>query len=352
MRSEYHSQHVILVVVLLVLANASAALAQTPATSPPPAARWLDLQTLSVSLRHRRIVTSTGKVGKNHLQEKTQIRARLKLDSAARYSVNVGIFSGNGFTSSWNSTGIGTDDFTGVHRVKQLFIAARPADGLELQYGGLYVEKGESTELTYYDEDAYLVGERVFIRHPDVLFFDEVMATLGSLGDLTDSNVFTRFKSLDETSYKQVQVTRRLGEDASASFDYTRVDNTSVIRPAVTVRTPWTRVLNQVRLEIYHRRGSNPDTGFAVEGGWQVRRVRVGVGHADIDQEAGVLNGDRYHYGKRWYANASIPVATGLNLSFFATHTVGENPALSNKLRTDVILTYNFLPALRKTGIF
>jgi hypothetical protein len=352
-RSEYHSRRVILAVLFVVLAQAGAAFAQAPAATAPPTARWLDLQTLSVSVRHRRIVSSAGVVGKNQLQEKTQVRARLKLDAAARYTVNVGVFSGNGFTSSWNDTGIGTGDFKGQHLVKQLFVSAAPVKGLELQYGGLYVEKGQSSEITYYDEDAYLVGERVAVRRPDRIFFDEVLATLGSLGDVHDSNVFNRFKYLDDTDYKQLQVSRGIiGKNATASLDYVRVGDTSWLRPAMTVRTPWTDALDSARLEVYHRYGSDPATGFAVEGDRQIARVRVGGGYADVDPAYGGLNGDRYNDGKRLYATASIPVVTGLSVSLFGTHTVGSNPPLSNRTRTDVIVTYNFLPLMRKTGAF
>ncbi len=341
----------ILLIIFLILVNAGAAAAQAP-SAPATTARWLDLQTLSVSVRHRRIVTSAGVVAKNQLQEKTQIRARLKLDGAANYTVNIGAFSGDGFTSSWNNTGAGTGDFVGTHLVKQLFLAAKPVQGLEIQYGGLYVEKGESSEITYYDEDAYLVGERVAVRRPKELFFNEIIGTLGSIGDLHDSNVFNRFKYLDETSYKQLQGTREIGKQATASIDYTRVDDTSIVRPAVTIRTPWTPIVDSFRLEIYHRYGTDPDTGFALEGDRQIGRVRVGLGYADIDAIAGAFNGDRYGVGKRVYANASVPLVQGLTLQFFGTHGVGDNPPLPINVRTDVILTYNFLPALRKTKAF
>jgi hypothetical protein len=344
---------VILLIIFLVLTliHASAAAAQPPAATATTA-RWLDLQTLSVTVRHRRIVDSADQVRKNQLQEKTQFRARLKLDAAAHYTVNVGVFSGNGFTSSWNSTGIGTDDFTGAHEVKQLFLSAKPIAGLELQYGGLYVDKGVSTEITYYDEDAYLVGERVLVTRPKQLFFDEILATLGSRGDLKDSNVFRRFKSLDDTDYRQLQATRAIGPHAQGSLDYTYVDAVSTLRPAVTVQLPDVPGGTQIRLEAYHRYGNDPATGFDVEGGGQIQRVRVSVGYADIDPVVGRLNGDRYTLGKRVYANASVPLVAGFSLSFFATHTVGDNPPVSNKFRTDVLLGYNVLPALRKTRAF
>jgi hypothetical protein len=342
---------VILLIFVVVVLHAAAAAAQPPA-STATTARWLDLQTLSVTVRHRRIVDSSDVVRKNQLQEKTQFRARLKIDTAARYTANVGVFSGNGFTSSWNDTGVGTGDYVGSHEVKQLFLSAKPIAGLELQYGGLYVDKGLSSEITYYDEDAYLVGERVLVSRPKQLFFDEILATLGSRGDLKDSNVFRRFKSLDETDYRQVQVTRALGPHAQGSLDYTYVDAASTLRPAVIVRPPGAPGGAQVRLEIYHRYGDGAATGFDVEAGGRIERVSVSAGYADVDPVVGRLNGDRYTLGKRVYVNASVPLPAGFSLSFFGTHTVGDNPPVSNKFRTDVLLGYNVLTALRKTTAF
>ncbi len=353
MPSEYHIPLVKPLIILLMIANAGAAFAQAqPATAAPATARWLDLQTLSVSFRYRRINNTTGDVTSNVLQEKTQFRARLKFDPNGRYTVNVGVFSGGGFTSSWNSTGVGTGTGTVQHSVKQLFISAKPTKGLELQYGGLYIDKGVSSEITYYDDDGYVVGERVSLDRADRLFFDDITATLGGFGDTSEPNVFHRLDSLDQTNYKQLQVTKRAGSRASGSFDYTRVDTTSTIRPALTVRVPETRVVDQVHLELYHRYGSDPATGFAAEVARSFKRVRVTAGYADIDPNYGGLNGDRYNKGKRIYATAAVPLPDHFSLSLFGTHAVGSNPKLSNDVRTDVILTYNFLPVLRKTGVF
>jgi len=87
-------------------ARAVPAAAQTPQAAPG-ATRWFDLQIFAVNTRYRIIEDSRGVVVSNHLQERTQLRARLKLDAKGRYAVNGGVFTGTTFTSGWNSTGVG-----------------------------------------------------------------------------------------------------------------------------------------------------------------------------------------------------------------------------------------------------
>ena len=80
-----------------------------------------------------------------------------KFDAAGRYAVNFGLFTGVRFTSGWNNTPWGTSPAQWNLAFKALYAAAEPITGLEVQVGGLYIAKGESTELTTYDEDGYLM---------------------------------------------------------------------------------------------------------------------------------------------------------------------------------------------------
>src|ERR671924_485051 len=104
-------------------------------------------------MRYRVIETSSGLVPSNQLQHREQFRARFKADERGRYALHAGVFSGSTVTSSWNNTGIGTGDPVTNVRLKQLFAAATPVDGIHAQVGSLYVNRGESTEITTYDED-------------------------------------------------------------------------------------------------------------------------------------------------------------------------------------------------------
>ena len=125
--------------------------AQAPKPADARLTRWLDLQTITIYARSRFIRNSGGVTTIRQLQHKEAIRGRLKFDRPGNYSLNFGVFSGKTFTSSWDATGWGTGDAQRYAALKQLYVAARPVRGVELQYGGLYIIRGESTEITTYD---------------------------------------------------------------------------------------------------------------------------------------------------------------------------------------------------------
>ena len=54
--------------------------------------------------------------------------------------------------------------------------------GLELQYGGLYLNRGEADEWVTYDTDGYLAGERVSLKRPKELYLDEITVTRAAIG--------------------------------------------------------------------------------------------------------------------------------------------------------------------------
>ena len=143
---------------------ASRAQAQTaPQPSPPPAplARWLELQNATLNLRYRVIDNTAGVTTTNQVQHRESLRGRVKFDRSAKYTLNFGLFTGTRFTSGWDNTGWGIADAQKNLAFKAMYFAAVPIPGVEAQYGGLYIVRGESTELTTYDEDGYVTGERV-----------------------------------------------------------------------------------------------------------------------------------------------------------------------------------------------
>ena len=85
---------------------------------------------------------------------------------------------------SWNNTAIGTPNgYASNLFVKQLFGSAIPAKGIEIQAGGLGIVKGENSEITSYDNDGYIEGERVSIKRPRTFHVDELSVSVGYLGD-------------------------------------------------------------------------------------------------------------------------------------------------------------------------
>jgi hypothetical protein len=326
------------------------AFAQT--TSPAPLARWIDVQSLTLNMRYRAIRNSADVLVANQLQERTQLRLRVKLDPQGRYAVHVGVFTGGAISSGWNSTGIGTGEGTAQHSLKQLFFAATPVDGLELQYGSLYPSRGESTEITTYDDDAYLAGGRVSVREPERLFFDDVTLTLGNVGYLKTPAVNDRWEQFEEVNYGQVLVSRQV-DRVAASFDYTRLDGENWFRPAVAVAIPESGALDRVRLEVYRRGEPDEVWGLSVAGEKQVApRLRLVGGYATIDRDYPSYNGDRYFTGDRVFLHVNVPVTSEFSLSLYTTHTVGDNPGVPVQMRTDVVASYNLVPALKRAGVF
>ncbi|MGH9903295.1 MAG: hypothetical protein ACRD68_15930, partial [Pyrinomonadaceae bacterium] len=139
--------------------------------------RWFELQTAVISGRYRFVENSSGVTTADQLQHAETFKGRFKFDAEGRYTVNALVGSGSGFTSSWNNTGLGTGRGSTNLYLKQLYFAAKPVRGVEVQYGGIGLLRGESTEITSYDNDGYLVGQRLSVKRPKEVFFDEIAVT-------------------------------------------------------------------------------------------------------------------------------------------------------------------------------
>lgn len=134
--------------------QAQGAAAPASQTDPHPLARWIDAQAITIAGRYNFIRTAEDLTRQNRVQTQVQIRGRFTFDEAGRYSVHAGVFTGGAFDSGWNPTGIGTGEGTAKMYLKQLFLAAEPWQGVELRYGSMAPERGQSTEITTYDNDA------------------------------------------------------------------------------------------------------------------------------------------------------------------------------------------------------
>ena len=350
----------------VVLAVSAFALVCVPAaaraqTAPPqqkpvaPLARWVELQNATLNLRYRFIDTSSGAVTANQIQHRETLRARLKFDAPGRYALNLGAFTGLRFTSGWNNTGIGLGDPQAPLSVRALYFAAQPVAGVEGQYGSMYIVRGESTELTTYDEDGYVIGERVSVRRPRDLFFDEVSATVGYLSSVpTELGFSKRVKYLDDhPNYGHFLVDKKLGARAGISADFTSVDGSRTWRAATNVNTKELRAVDSIVFENYKRTNNNPAYGFAVTANKAVtRKVALNWGFASIDRFYGALNSDRFHIGDRIFAMATYTLSPRFTASAFITRAVGNDFALPQRTLSNLVFTYNALPDLRRTGLF
>jgi hypothetical protein len=228
-----------------------------PQPPPPPRAaspsllgRWLDVQQASLNLRYREQENTEGVILNNAIQHQEQFRFRFKLDPAARYTVHFGAFTGANFGSGWNNTGLGTGDFAGSLVFKQLFAAAEPIAGVEVQAGSMYPWRGESTEVTAYDNDGYVTGVRASVRRPARLFFNEVTYTYANLDGAAPPNAFRRFDQFDDLNYQQIGVMKAIGKRAGSSFEFATHGGVESLRAALRMRTPELRVVDAILVEV------------------------------------------------------------------------------------------------------
>ncbi len=326
--------------------------AAAPSRSAPATRRWLDLQTATAAVRQREIETSAGVLSTNQMQTRENVKGRVKIDAAGSYSVNLGIATGTSITGGWNTTGVGTGPGITNMYVKQFYFSGVPTRGVELQYGGIAPIRGDNTEVTSYDDDVYLAGERASIKRPKQLFFDEVSLTQAYLGDATTPNFFKRYERLAESNYHQVLFGKKIGKPFSASVDYTRVSGVGTMRAAFAYRRPLI-VVDTVRFEQYRRLGAAGAYGYSVYGEKAFGTLAlVGTGWASIDPQYGGLNGDRYNKGRRLFMNATLTLSPELALSAFYTHALANDYPVANGTRFDFILTYNVLKTLQRAGLF
>lgn len=341
-----------------LLASSAAVFAQSaPTVAPvaPPAAptsRWFDLQTATLSARYRFVDDSASHTVYNQVQDKELFRGMFKIDAEGDYGVVVQAGSGPSFTSSWNETGIGTGAPRTNLYVKQFYFTAKPVEGVELQYGGLGINRGVSTEITSYDNDGYVVGERATVRRPKALYFDEVSVTYGYLGDLAQPSVFDRFHRLNSSNYHQFLVSKSFGKRATVSADYTFAGGVETLRQAARFDVKESKVLDSARFEVYERTDVAKDAGFAVTVEKKIDRLTLGGGFADIDPNYGGLNGDFYNRGRRVFVTASEKLPAGFSLNAFYGRAVGNAFAVTNRDRCDVFVSYDLVPALHKLGHF
>jgi hypothetical protein len=224
---------------------------------------------------------------------------------------------------------------------------------VEVQYGGFGVMRGESSGITSYGGSIYLVGQRVILRKPKKLFFDEVAVTYAYLGDYNKPNVFKRLHRLNESNYHQFLVSKQMGKRAVVSADYTFQSGAETMREAIRVNVKELRVIDWVRFETYQRMDVNRDSGFAVYGEKAItKRFTMSGGFASIDRKYGGLNADNFDIGKRVYMTTGFALTPELTLNTFLSHAVSNDFAVSNKTRFDLAVTFDILKALRRIKNF
>jgi hypothetical protein len=373
-----------------------------PANEKPLTSRWLDLETLSNSERYRNAYAVGGVHVFDNAQQRSLIVGKIKLDSEGRYEIGFRASSGRYFnwayssytgesflsratapdfltslltvpeqfalyqaeladpaglaflTSSLNSKG-------GQFYMRELYLSATPVKQVTVEFGSFGFERGLSTEITTFDEDGYLSGERIRFRDSRHLFFDEVGFTNAFFGDLGTPNLFDRGSSLKKFNYRQVFAKKQLNTRVGFSGEYTWQTGIDTLREAVVVRAKESRIVDSVRFEAYERLNAaifpgvaqspigpiaplslQGASGFAVAAEKKLGKLSGDIGYASIDKNysaysqyrllavAGFpLNGDAYGQGNRPFVHASYKIAPGVTAFGFYTHEVGGERVLT-----------------------
>jgi hypothetical protein len=344
--------------------NSAQAAAAAPADSvfARKLSRWIEVQTLLVSIRYRFLDADDPAPTSDQMQAREGLAFRLLADRRGRVAIGVGALTGPSFVGSWNDTGVGTGHSRFHMGLRQLSFDLTPIKGVVAQVGSLGLARGESTEITTYDLDGYMVGERLTLHRPTALFFDEVVVSRGFLGDATRPALIDRVDRMGDFNYQQYLVARHLNARIAASTEFARLAGTSSVRVAGRVRVPELGVADLVRYEQYlrfdHRavagaaEARQTVAGFAVAGEKQVtRRFTAAIGYADIDRDYGGLNGDRFNRGRRVFGTTNYVLSPLFAIATYVTHALGDAFTVANRTRVDVILHYNVLAQLQRAGI-
>jgi hypothetical protein len=348
----------------LTLLIAAPASGQTPAPGQPAAPapairRWLDVQQVSAGSRFRWYENSREELRSSNLQWQTQLRARFLFDRAGRYNISTFSSTGSSFPSSWNNTGVALGDYQGPFNIKQLFFVAEPVRGLQLEVGGLHLNRGEMAEHITYDNDTYIVGERVTYR-PTKKRLTQVSVTAGFFGgnDYNEVNVFKRFDRMNEFNYGQALVAFTLHPRVAASVDYTYEDGRDIFRQGVNIRMPSSvKLLTLLKLEAYQRPSDEDGYGFNVSGDFRYKRYSLTAGVMSVDEFYGSparqpYNGDRYENGTRQYTIHTLQITPEFAFTIFQTEAFATDFPINLQHRFDALVSFNATNLLKRAGVF
>jgi hypothetical protein len=377
----------------LHFANTLSPLVTGTAKPFPPAPsltdRWLDLTTLSHSERYRNQYGDDGQHYFEDGQQRTVVAGKLKLHASEKFFIGFRAssgrsfnwayadFAGCGFTCSLNKPAVSGDfgnlvtnnseasayyaDPAGVAFVenvnsqgwefylRELYFSATPVAPVTIEFGSFGIERGFSTEITTFDDDGYIAGERIRLNDPKHLFFDQVTLTSAYFGYFDTPNLFARGPGFTKSNYRQVAVRKQLSMRIGISGEYNWISNnarTNTTREAIVVHIPESKVLDSFRLEAYERLnevtiqgdGEAKRQGFALVGEKKLGKLSGDFGGASIDRDYGVyggqsfvqevgfsLNGDNYNTGIRIFSHVNYKITPVITAFGFYTRITGQS---------------------------
>jgi len=324
---------------------------QQPELRDQTKARWVTLDTAQLASRFLFARSGDDRTIASQVQHQEVISGRFHLDRKQRFSIGATAGAGKHFTAGWAHTPIGQGAGDHGFFLKRLYLSLQPLRGIELQYGGLDVERGASTPIASYHPMAFITGQRLVLSRPE-LGLDKIAVTFGYLGDLDNPGMEKHFHRLKRTNYNQVLVGKKVGERADLSFDYTNQWGAKTLRQGVAVRTPWS-ITDTVRFDLYERVNRRSSAGAHIGASrsfWKL--VGVDAGFAAIDRYYGDLNDDAFFHGRRLYAGGNVRLVKGFTLSALFNQAVGNDYAVGKKRHFEIGLGFSALAFLPNAGKF
>jgi hypothetical protein len=366
----------------------SAGLVSKPGKEAALTARWLDLTSFSHSQRYRNQYGNNGYHYWKNGQEKSLLAGKLKIDAAGKYAIGFRAssgrsfnwayadYAGRGFTASLNDPQYSSDvsnptsdptvaaayytdpagyqflsniDSAGWEfYVRELYLDVKPVKQVTLEIGSFGFERGFSSEITTFDDDGYIAGERVRINDPKQLYLDQVTLTSAYFGSFDTPNLFARGDGFTKSNYRQLAVKKQLNARVGMSSEYNWISNharTHTVREAIVVDVKESKVLDRFRVEGYEMLShvqlqaddEAPRQGFAIVGEKKFRRLSGDFGFASIDRNYGLysgssfaqevgfsLNGDNYNTGIRIFSHLNYKVTPVISAFGFYTRITGK----------------------------
>jgi hypothetical protein len=299
---------------------------------------------VSIGMRYRMVENHLGSRVQNWSDHHQGLKLRLKLDRTARYSLSAVALNGDTFQAGWNLRGLRDGQSSNRMFLKQLFVTGKPLSGVEFQYGGLPIVRGESSEITSYDNDGYLMGQRLTLAPKRVV--DELTLTAGYLGDFRSPSVTSRWHRLADINYRQALVKKRLTDRLTATADFTDEDGERTLRQGIVIRP--SAAVDLIRLEMYERVSGQRDAGGAITVEKPFGRTRLAASFASIDDRYRPVNGDRYGRGRRLSFTSTTALGHDVSLQIFVTHALDDDIVMANRTRLDVLVRYELAAILRQ----
>lgn len=314
-------------------------------TAPQDAPR-LELQSVTFGLRYRMLENQLGSRSQNWSDHHQGLKLRLRLDRTARYSLTAVAFNGDSFQGSWNLRGVRDNQSSNRVFLKQLYVTGKPREGVEVQYGGLPIVRGESSEITSYDNDGYLTGQRLGLSPKGVV--DELTVTAGYLGDFRAPSVTRRLHRLAEINYGQVLVKKQLTDRLTATADFSVEEGKRTFRQGVAIRpSGW---IDLIRLEAYERVSGERGAGGAITVEKPFGRTRLAASFASVDDHYRPVNGDRYGRGRRFSLTSTTALTDDMSLQVFLTRALDDDLVMGNHTRLDVHIRYELADLLKQAA--